>query len=149
MSSYTGMSSFLTGANETYIAELYERYLRNPNSVDPEWVALFQELKDGPGEIGGELRGASWAPRTGQVIGANGRHPGLSDATAAAVLPPPEAQAHAYYPVAAASAEQIRRATMDSIRALMLIRAYRVRGHLHATLDPLGLEKRPDRKSVV
>lgn len=142
MSSYTGLNSFLTGANETYIAELYERYLRNPNSVDPEWTALFQDLKDGPTEIGGELRGASWAPRTGQVIGANGRHPGLSDATAAAALPPPEAQ-HYHPAVAAASVEQIRRATMDSIRALMLIRAYRVRGHLHATLDPLGLEKRP------
>ena len=30
----------------------------------------------------------------------------------------------------------------DSIRALQLIRAYRVRGHLEADLDPLGLEKR-------
>lgn len=38
-----------------------------------------------------------------------------------------------------ASAEQIRGATLDSIRALMLIRAYRVRGHLEADLDPLGL----------
>ncbi len=33
-------------------------------------------------------------------------------------------------------------ATIDSIRALMLIRAYRVRGHLAANLDPLGIEKR-------
>lgn len=142
MSSYTGLSSFLSGANETYIAELYERYLRNPNSVDPEWVELFRDLKDGPSEISGELRGASWAPRTGRVIGVNGKHPGLSDATAAAAMPR-QPEASAYYPMAAASAEQIRRATMDSIRALMLIRAYRVRGHLHATLDPLGLEERP------
>ncbi|MDH5411656.1 MAG: hypothetical protein OEY16_09735, partial [Alphaproteobacteria bacterium] len=80
MSSYTGLSSFLTGANETYIAELYERYLRNPNSVDPEWVALFRDLKDGPTEIGGELRGASWAPRGSRVVGVNGAQPGLSDA---------------------------------------------------------------------
>ena len=142
MSSYTGLSSFLSGANETYIAELYERYLRNPNSVDPEWVELFRDLKDGPSEIGGELRGASWAPRTGRVIGVNGQYPGLSDATAAAAMAR-QPEAPAYYPMAAASAEQIRRATMDSIRALMLIRAYRVRGHLHATLDPLGLEERP------
>lgn len=34
------------------------------------------------------------------------------------------------------------RMTIDSIRALMLIRAYRVRGHLAANLDPLGIEKR-------
>ena len=142
MSSYTGLSSFLSGVNETYIAELYERYLRNPNSVDPEWVELFRDLNDGPEEIGGELRGASWAPRTSRVVGVNGAQPGLSDATAAAAMPrQPAAPDH--YPVAPASSEQIRRATMDSIRALMLIRAFRVRGHLHATLDPLGLEKRP------
>ena len=98
MSSYTGLSSFLTGANETYIAELYERDLRNPNSVDTEWVALFSDLKDGPPEIGGELRGASWAPRTGQVIGANGRHPGLPDATVGDAAPPPDAQT--YHPAA-------------------------------------------------
>jgi 2-oxoglutarate dehydrogenase E1 component len=29
----------------------------------------------------------------------------------------------------------------DSIRAMMLIRTYRVRGHLAANLDPLGLSK--------
>ena len=38
----------------------------------------------------------------------------------------------------------IRLATLDSIRALMLIRAYRVRGHLYANLDPLGLHKPAD-----
>ena len=139
MSSYTGLSSFLSGANETYIAELYERYLRDPGSVDPGWADLFGDLKDGAGEISGELRGASWAPRTGQVIGANGEHPVMSDAIAGIAQPPQPA----YTGVPVASAEQIRRATLDSIRALMLIRAYRVRGHLRATLDPLGLEVRP------
>ena len=33
----------------------------------------------------------------------------------------------------------IRRAAEDSIRAMMLVRLYRVRGHLAAKLDPLGL----------
>jgi 2-oxoglutarate dehydrogenase E1 component len=41
-----------------------------------------------------------------------------------------------------ASADEIRRAAEDSIRAMMLIRTYRVRGHLAADLDPLGLVKR-------
>lgn len=36
----------------------------------------------------------------------------------------------------------IEAAAMDSIRAMMLIRTYRVRGHLAADLDPLGLSKR-------
>ncbi len=38
--------------------------------------------------------------------------------------------------------DEIRRAAEDSIRAMMLIRTYRVRGHLGADLDPLGLSKR-------
>jgi 2-oxoglutarate dehydrogenase E1 component len=42
-------------------------------------------------------------------------------------------------PAAAPALAEARAATLDSIRALMLIRAYRVRGHLEAQLDPLGL----------
>ncbi len=41
-----------------------------------------------------------------------------------------------------ASEAEVRRAAEDSIRAMMLIRTYRVRGHLAADLDPLGLAKR-------
>jgi 2-oxoglutarate dehydrogenase E1 component len=37
---------------------------------------------------------------------------------------------------------EIKQAADDSIRAMMLIRTYRVRGHLAADLDPLGLAKR-------
>jgi hypothetical protein len=40
------------------------------------------------------------------------------------------------------SEAEIRQAAEDSIRAMMLIRTYRVRGHLAADLDPLGLAKR-------
>src|SRR4051794_2463370 len=43
---------------------------------------------------------------------------------------------------AGASPDEIRRAAEDSIRAMMLIRTYRVRGHLAANLDPLGLVHR-------
>src|SRR3982750_2951654 len=39
-------------------------------------------------------------------------------------------------------ADAIRRAAEDSIRAMMLIRTYRVRGHLAADLDPLRLTRR-------
>src|SRR5208282_3125785 len=46
------------------------------------------------------------------------------------------------------SEEAIRRATRDSVRALMMIRAYRMRGHLHANLDPLGLEPQKDHEEL-
>src|SRR6185312_9261583 len=44
----------------------------------------------------------------------------------------------------ALSSADVMQATRDSVRALMLIRAYRIRGHFHAKLDPLGLEPRKD-----
>jgi 2-oxoglutarate dehydrogenase complex dehydrogenase (E1) component-like enzyme len=37
MSNYIGHTSFLNGANATFVAELYSRYLERPESVDPEW----------------------------------------------------------------------------------------------------------------
>ncbi|MGB2468066.1 MAG: 2-oxoglutarate dehydrogenase E1 component, partial [Candidatus Puniceispirillaceae bacterium] len=41
------------------------------------------------------------------------------------------------------NATDMRAATLDSLRAVMLIRAYRIRGHLIADLDPLSLEDKP------
>src|SRR3546814_865437 len=83
------------------------------------------------------MRGASWAPRQTSVVGGNGDEPSLSDATAGIrQAPPSQIQMGGR-----ASSEQIRQATLDSIRAIMLIRAYRMRGHLLADLDPLKLNK--------
>src|SRR5690606_40932815 len=39
---------------------------------------------------------------------------------------------------------EITQAARDSVRAIMMIRAYRMRGHLHANLDPLGLSEKPN-----
>jgi 2-oxoglutarate dehydrogenase E1 component len=47
-----------------------------------------------------------------------------------------------------ASSADIQQATRDSVRALMMIRAYRMRGHLFANLDPLGIEPRKDHEEL-
>ena len=124
--------SFLTGANAPYIAELYSRYIANPASVDASWAAFFRELRDEAPSVLAEARGATWASRPA-LIGGNGGAP--ARATAATAGP-------AAVPAAAAqpSNSEIRSATLDSVRALMLIRVYRVRGHLMANFDPLELE---------
>ncbi|HAA93855.1 MAG TPA: 2-oxoglutarate dehydrogenase E1 component [Rhodospirillaceae bacterium] len=144
MSQYSGESSFLFGANETYIAEMYSKYLRDPGSVDAGWSDYFSQLEEEGESALEDLQGASWAPRETSVLGGNGDQTSMSDATAGIV--PGQMPPGAYpYPVQpAASADQIRQATQDSISALMLIRAYRVRGHLEADLDPLHLQK-PER----
>jgi 2-oxoglutarate dehydrogenase E1 component len=128
-------NSFLFGANETYIAELYARYTKDPSLVDAGWAEFFDEIGEEGHAVLADLTGPSWAPRGTKVIGGgNGAAPSMSDATAGGAQPAPA-------PQAAAAPEQIRQATSDSIRALMVIRNYRVRGHLHCKLDPLGLVK--------
>jgi len=111
-------TTFLTGANAGFIAELYARFLEDPRSVDESWRRFFSEMNDDVTTLLTEARGPFWAKREPPIIG-NGA------ASAAEV-----------------DEDALRRATTDSIRALQLIRAYSVRGHLEADLDPLGLEKR-------
>ena len=123
-------ASFLTGANAAYIAELYDRYREDPASVDASWRAFFDDLRDGADELAVE-RGPSWAPAGGGMIGV------LDPEAPTPVSPGGEAGKAA--PGDGYTMEQVRNHTLDSIRALMMIRAYRVRGHLEARLDPLGL----------
>jgi 2-oxoglutarate dehydrogenase E1 component len=129
------MTSFLNGHNATYIAQLYERFLREPGNVDAEWRHFFGGLNDDEAALLAELHGAAWAPNDAAVIGAYGANGHAAPGGAATAYAP------APYAQPMMPADQIRRATLDSIRALMLIRAYRVRGHLEATLDPLGRSK--------
>ncbi len=133
MSLHPDPTSFLSGANGAFLAELYAKYLENPSAVDPSWAQFFQGLHEDSRAVGADLRGASWAPPRPGIMGPGIVGPGLAGngAIGAAVA--------AGAPV---GTQDARAATLDSIRALMLIRAYRVRGHLLARLDPLGLEKR-------
>src|SRR5213075_1363882 len=50
--------------------------------------------------------------------------------------------------IACRLAADVHQATRDSVRALMLIRAYRMRGHFHANLDPLGIEAPRNREEL-
>ncbi len=134
MTSPLDQISFLNGNNAVFVSELYARYLDNPSSVDPSWRGFFEDMHDDVRAVLGDMRGASWAPRESRVIG-NGELEPPPAGEAAALLPPPVSAV----PMGVASADRVRQATLDSIRALMLIRAYRVRGHLEAKLDPLGL----------
>ncbi len=119
--------TFLSGANANYVAELYRRYADDPGSVDPSWASFFHQLGDDSRSVIAELSGPSWAA------------PARPPAADAGVEPPPARLG----PAAATPTDaEIRRAALDSIRALMLIRLYRVRGHLIANFDPLGLEGR-------
>ncbi len=138
----THTDQFLSGANALYVAELYARFLDDASSVDTSWAAWFGELDDDTRTMLDEMRGATWAPSDAGVIGAFGNGEWMDSPVAQTSAAPQPSGAPAAMPGSMPSADVIRTATKDTIRALMLIRAYRVRGHLIANFDPLGLEGR-------
>ena len=54
------LTSFLYGGNAPYIDDLYARYEADPKSVDGEWEAFFQSLKDNARDVTENARGPSW-----------------------------------------------------------------------------------------
>ena len=141
-------AAFLDGSNAAYIDDLYGRYEANPDSVDPEWRDLFASLGEDKEVVQSNARGASWQkpnwpiPANGELVSAlDGNWAVLEKSVGDKI----KAKAGAKAKGAPASDEEVHQATRDSIKAIMMIRAYRMRGHLHANLDPLGFEKRvPD-----
>ncbi len=121
-------TSFLFGANAQFIEQLYARYLGDPTSVDSSWRDLFDQLNEkglSPSQLG---QGPTWnrtrpALENGEIVGAL---TGLWPRTAARQ----------------AGEDEVRSAARNSVRAIQLVRAYRVMGHLAADLDPLRLSRK-------
>ncbi|TDR85453.1 2-oxoglutarate dehydrogenase E1 component [Enterovirga rhinocerotis] len=139
-------TAFLYGANAPYIEDLYARYETDPSSVEPEWREFFAGLGEDKATVVSNARGASWekpnwpVPMNGELVSALDGNWATLEKTVGDKI-----KAKAEQKGAPASIEEVHQATRDSIRAIMMIRAYRMRGHLHANLDPLGFEKRvPD-----
>ncbi|MBN8521827.1 MAG: 2-oxoglutarate dehydrogenase E1 component [Alphaproteobacteria bacterium] len=121
--------SFLTGVNGEYIAHLYAQYLRQPHQVDSSWQQFFASLQDNELSVLRELHGASWTPSENRTEKNGFTYP---------VMTAPSSGASQSAPVSG----DARQASRDSIGALMLIRAFRARGHLEADLDPLKLKEK-------
>jgi 2-oxoglutarate dehydrogenase E1 component len=134
-------TAFLYGGNAAYLDDLYARYQQDPASVDDEWRGFFSGLKDDSNLIVKNARGASWT-RPNWPIAANGELVSALDGNWLEVEQHvgQKIKAKAQGAGADLTVEEITRAQRDSVRAIMMIRAYRMRGHLHAHLDPLGLE---------
>ncbi|RDC71780.1 2-oxoglutarate dehydrogenase E1 component [Rhodovulum sp. 12E13] len=142
-------SSFLQGQNAEYIEQLYARYADDSDAVDAEWAEFFRALGDPEREVRAEAQGPSWArdaaPQADEIIAAmTGEWPAAAAEVKEAGT---KIRAEADRRGVTVTDEQVKRAVLDSVRALMLIRAYRIRGHLAADLDPLGMrepEERPE-----
>jgi 2-oxoglutarate dehydrogenase E1 component len=137
-------TSFLYGGNAAYLEDLQARYEQNPSSVDEGWRSFFAALKEEKGDAVKNAKGASWklpgwpVPMNGELVAAlDGNWIEVEKAVGQKIKA--EAQPRGIE----LTSEEVQQATRDSVKALMMIRAYRMRGHLQAKLDPLELEPQP------
>jgi len=132
-------SSFLQGHNAAYVEQLYARYADNPGAVDESWQAFFRDLGDTEIDAKREAQGPSWARADWPPMPSDDLTSALDGQWAEPAKQAEKIKAKAAETGVAVSDAKVRQAVLDSLRALMLIRAYRIRGHLVADLDPLGM----------
>ncbi len=121
-------TSFLAGNNSEFIKEFYADYISDPNSLPESWRRFFEGLSDDEKLIYEDLKGPSWSPEK-------------------KIKKPSKKLKENFKPSESSSdlnVKSIKQATKDSVRAIMLIRAYRIRGHLIASLDPLSIQKKEE-----
>ena len=122
-------TSFLAGVNSRQIDELYTQYLENPSSLTPDWRNFFQGLGDEEKNIIDNSNGPSWSRKKPIKI--------KIDKSIKINLEKENSSSDL-------KDISVTQAAKDSVRAIMLIRAYRIRGHLIANLDPLDIQQRDE-----
>ena len=139
------LTSFLYGGNADYIEALHAAYEDDPASVDPEWQDFFASLKDDAGDVRKNARGASWK-RPSWPLQANGELISALDGNWGLIekVIEKKVKEKAVVNGTVLSDTDVHQATRDSVHAIMMIRAFRMRGHLHANLDPLGINTLDD-----
>jgi len=123
-------TSFLHGNNSPFIKELYLKYLNNPKSIPQSWIEFFDGLNEDQEIIKKEILGPSWAPKKSTDLKVSLTRKDLLE----------EEKLHDNGALLVEKNSEIVRE--ESVKAIALIRAYRIRGHLIANLDPLGMMER-------
>jgi 2-oxoglutarate dehydrogenase E1 component len=144
------LNTILTGVSAAYIEDLQARYERDPGTVDADWRAFFDGLADDGDTVLRSHKGAGWrrsdwppAPKGELVSAVDGDWGWLEKTLGDKIKAKGEKKGAA--PI---SQEQLQAAARDSVRAIMMIRAYRMRGHLHARLDPLDIAPEKDHEEL-
>ena len=119
-------TSFLTKSNSAFLEQMYLKYINKDLDLPSSWKNYFDALGDELDLVVNEIKGPSWAPIKKQIN---------------IVEKKPKKEVHSNVSVRNVISENNLQNNIDSIKAVELIRAYRLRGHLLAKLDPLGLKK--------
>ena len=109
--------SFLNKSNSQFIEEMYVRFIENDPELPDSWKKYFSDLNEDLNSVTKEITGPTWGPKKISID--------------------PKRNKKIEENLSGSEKEKV-----DSIKAIALIRAYRIRGHLIANLDPLGLMKR-------
>ena len=119
-------TSFLTKSNSAFLEQMYLKYINKDLDLPSSWKNYFDDLGDELDLVINEIKGPSWAPIKKQIN---------------IVEKKPKKEVHSNGSVKNVISKNNLQNNIDSIKAVELIRAYRLRGHLLAKLDPLGLKK--------
>ena len=119
-------TSFLTKSNSAFLEQMYLKYINKDLDLPSDWKNYFDDLGDELDLVVNEIKGPSWAPIKKQIN---------------IVEKKLKKEVHSNGLVKNVISENNLQNNIDSIKAVELIRAYRLRGHLLAKLDPLGLKK--------
>ena len=123
-------TSFLGNNSSEFIEELYAQYITNPQGLTEEWKEFFKGLQDNKELIINTVNGPSWSPKKKKKFTRiNGEK--INDQFVDNV-----------------DISGIKENAKNSIRVSTLTRAYRIRGHMIANLDPLSLLKREEHSEL-
>ena len=120
-------TSFLAGSNSEFINEFYADYISDPNSLPDSWRKFFDGLRDNEKLIYDDIKGPSWSPK--KKFKRIKKPNDLKENKEASIN---------------INSDTVKQASKDSVRAIMLIRAFRIRGHLIANLDPLSIQEKEE-----
>tara|TARA_B100000700_G_scaffold325035_1_gene432718 strand:+ start:1114 stop:4005 length:2892 start_codon:yes stop_codon:yes gene_type:complete len=120
-------TSFLSKSNSAFIEDMYIRFLEKDPSLPESWRSYFLSLGENIDIITKEIKGPTWNPRPKKIIIEKNKDKEYKNNLQSNIIP---------------DKKDLEKSKADSIRAIALIRAYRIRGHLIANLDPLGIMKR-------
>ena len=122
-------TSFLSGINSEFINQLYSDYISDPKSLPVGWKKFFDGLSEDEKLILNDINGPSWSPgKKNKKIN----------------FVQNELDKDKSKKIENLSIESTKQASQDSVRAIMLIRAYRIRGHLISNLDPLSIQEKEE-----
>ena len=124
-----GKTSFLSKSNSSFIEEMYLRFIEKDPTLPESWKDYFKSLDEDLTSVAKEIEGPTWQPNRKKININNEEYKKEFVKTVENLS-------------LSNNDQNLEQSKVDTIKAIALIRAYRIRGHLIANLDPLDMMER-------